>query len=188
MSKGNEIARTTSHIIYTLWNNGYPDKAALAGLRNSKTVTSKQAFQAWPVLFQSIQPENLSHTGNPTRTEIAIFTAVKAYASYQQGNSQLVASQKGFTFMEALKKLRLAQPETTDALNRRVERLLSTRSLESFLHQLQGLISILKSRLNGQPIDFGTLAQDIYLYQTKTGTYNGNQAIILRWGQDYYTA
>lgn len=186
-SKSYRAQAVTNRIIDSLWNSGQPNRAALSGLRTAKTISSHQAVSAWPALLGFISEEELSRTGKPTRGEIAIFTAVRAFALYQQGNNErLLNKDGGKTVMEALSLLRAGDPNQQAALDRRTENLLSTTQLSSLLHQLISIVSIVKSKGDGGPLDLGQLARDLYEFQTHVGAYNGAQKVILRWGQQYY--
>lgn len=180
---------TTNAAVNRLWNNGQPNRAALAGLRTAKTISDHQAVVAWPILLDVIPEDSLSITGKPTKVEKAVFTATKAYALYQQGtNDRCLNDSKGQSIMQALAQLRTSNPDQADALDRRIENLLSTRSVESLTHQLLSLILILKSRRTGQPLSFGRMAQDLFSFQIHTGAYNGAHRTILQWGREYYAA
>lgn len=186
MTNDNQIRYLADKIIQELWST--QNTAALAGLRVAKNINDPQTTKVWPVIFRYLPKKLLSQNGKPTYAEIAIFETLKAFSTYEQGpNKPLLHSQKAPTLMKALNQLRNSDPEHKDALDRRIQNLLSTRQTESFLNQLQSLISIMKSRLNNQTIDFSQLAKDLYLFQIRKGAYIGSQQIILQWGQDYYS-
>ena len=113
---------TTNAAVNRLWNNGQPNRAALAGLRTAKTISDHQAVVAWPILLDVIPEDSLSITGKPTKVEKAVFTATKAYALYQQGtNDRCLNDSKGQSIMQALAQLRTSNPDQADALDRRIE-------------------------------------------------------------------
>lgn len=186
-SKSYRIQIITNQIIETLWNDGQPKRAALSGLRNAKTISDHQAVPSLPILLGYIPKDELSQTGKPTRGEIAVFTAVKSYALYQQGkNEGILNKDSGTPVISALSKLRASDPSLQKSLDRRMENLLSTTQLSSIQNQLFRIVLILRSKGDGRPLAFSQLAHDLYDFQTHIGAYNGAQRVILRWSQQYY--
>lgn len=186
-SKSYRIQMIANQIIETLWNDGQPNRAALSGLRNAKTIGDHQAVPALPILLGYMPKDELSQTGKPTRGEIAVFTAVKAYALYQQGKSGgILNKDSGTPVISALSKLKANDPTLQKPLDRRMENLLSTTQLGSIQNQLLRIVLILRNRGDDQPLAFSQLARDLYDFQTHVGAYNGAQHVILRWSQQYY--
>ncbi|WP_311318746.1 hypothetical protein [Levilactobacillus brevis] len=71
-----EIEQITNKIILReLYQNGHPNKAVLAGLRNAATMTSQRAQIVWPLLMPYLNDQQLSRDGTPTYAETAIYTA-----------------------------------------------------------------------------------------------------------------
>ena len=94
------VQNTTNNIIKKLHERQGNDKAALAALRHSSSILSKQASVVWPLIFAygskekhdhnknqtNDVPKILSKNGTPTSEENAIFTALRCYAVFEQGN------------------------------------------------------------------------------------------------------
>lgn len=180
------IARTTSNIIRSLYDSGDVNKAVLASLRNSNSLLNKKAENVIPVLIQELPKEALSKDGTPTKEENAIFTALRCYAIYQQGNDNCVqrSLQKdgGNRICEALANLR-KDSDLQVALDRRMSILLASTTFSSVSNSIVRLIQILKSHDRNQLIDFADLAQDLFIFQ-----FNNENArkICLKWGEQYY--
>lgn len=182
-----DINKKTTDIINELWNYGDPNKAALAGLRSSHSINSRQAVVAWPLMLGEMDKNNLSNDGTPRPAEIAIFTALRCFALYQQGkgNRLLASSSYESELMNALAKLR-QDTQLRPALDRRVQSILITNNINSVVNSLTHLISILKARGGETPVNFARLAQDLYDFQFTFGTMSGARRVALRWGRQYY--
>jgi len=188
----NELRTATSRIILALYRDGHPDKAMLAGLRNAPTITSQRAQTVWPLIMGNLDERQLSHSedGTPSPEEVAVYTAIRFYAIYQQGNdgAQVYASAwdkgaKGVTLFGALGNLR-GNEDLRIATDRRVQPLLATTNVAGVINGLTHLVSILKANSGVQKIDFAALAQDLYWLQ---GSYEQASRIRLRWGQQYFS-
>lgn len=186
----NEVRKATTRMINELWNNGNPNKAILAGLRNSQTINSRHAVVAWPLMFEAMNRQALSHNGRPTKEERAIFTALRCFAVYQQGRDTLMAASAekdghGEQLMVALSRLRQDE-RARNSLDRRVQAMLVTSNIDAVINSLAHLTPILKGQGGNQPIDFADLAQDLYNYQSHFGTSKGARRVALKWGQQYF--
>ncbi|WP_407887801.1 type I-E CRISPR-associated protein Cse2/CasB [Levilactobacillus sp. N40-8-2] len=188
----NELKTATGRIIQTLYREGHPDKAILAGLRNAPTITSQRAQAVWPILMANLDEYQLSQRedGVPTSEEVAVYTAIRFYAIYQQGNNESPVyapawgkDAEGVTLFGALGNLR-GNDDLRIATDRRVQPLLATTNVTGVINGLTHLVSILKANSGLQKIDFAALAQDLYWLQ---GSYEQASRIRLRWGQQYFS-
>lgn len=184
-----KLEKVTDKVIRSLWRDGSPNKAALSGARRAASLLNRQAQSVWPVMMVNLDKEMLSHDGNPTYAETALYAAIRFYAIHQQGQAQFVYGsvyeddkEKGVRLFKALARLR-SQPDRQDALDRRVKALLATSNVTSMIQSLSHLISILKAANPTIKIDYALLAQD--LYDAQFGVSIANQ-VHLRWGQQYY--
>jgi len=183
-----EIEATANRIIKLLNRDGHPDKATLSSLINAPTITSQRAQTVWPILMANLDKNQLSHTGVPTPGEVAVYTAIRFYAIYQQGQDQFVYGKAsgdqpdGIKFFTALAKLRQNE-ETRKALDSRVQNVLATTNAASVINGLSHLNSLLKGRNGVQKIDFAWLAQDLYRLQA---SYEQSTQVRLLWGQQYF--
>lgn len=184
-----KIEKVTDHAIRSLWREGNPNKAVLAGVRGAASLDSRRAQPVWPVMMASLDANMLSRDGRPTYAETAVYAALRFYAIHQQGRDQFAYGSarsddqtKGTGLFKALAQLR-SQPDRRDALDRRVKALLATSNVTSMIQSLSHLVSILKAASPAVKIDYAALAQD--LYDAQFGTSAANQ-VHLRWGQRYY--
>lgn len=187
-----EIEAATDRIIRILNRNGGDtrDKAVLSSLNHAPSITSQRAQAVWPVLMANLDPSQLSHNGVPTRGEVAVYTAVRLYASYQQGQDAFVygpsngKQPEGVQFFVALAKLRQNE-ETSKSFGGRVQKVLATTNAASVINGLSHLNDILKGYNGAQKIDFARLAQDLYRLQAN---YEQAMQVQLLWGQQYFSA
>jgi len=185
-----EVQQTASRIIGSLYRDGNPDKAILAGLRNAPTITSRRAQGAWPLIMENLDKKYLSHDkyGTPTAAEVAVYTAIRFYAIHQQGKEMCMYAPtagdnpEGSTLFDALAILRKNE-EKQVALDRRVQPILATASLTKVINDIAHLISIIKDGEKTIKIDYAWLAQDLYGLQ---GNYEQANRVRLHWGEQYY--
>lgn len=188
----NEIAKVTAEIIYSLYNNGNPDKAVLASLRHAEKINDHRAEDVWPVMFSKMSESDVSNSpqGKATKQETAIYAAIRCFAIYQQGSDELSyvssknidSEKKGQQIFVALADLRKNEDKRV-ALDRRVQNLLSATSIESVTKNVTQLIRILKSANRNLLLDFSQLAQDLFFYQM---SYESSRQVFLKWGRQYY--
>jgi len=183
-----EIGKVTEQVIKRLDRDGNPNKAVLASLRNATTITSPQAQSVWPVLIPNLYKNQLSSDGMPTPAEVAIYTAIRFYAIYQQSQEQPVhssADEQGderielFAAFAELRKI----PDNRDALDRRVQSVLATVNVRSVINSLSHLLKILKASDKTIKIDYAQLAKDLYRLQ---GNYKQANQVRLFWGEQYF--
>lgn len=199
----NKITQVTLRVINELYHNGDPDKAALANLRRTLSITDKDAEKIWPLIFQAVGKNNqhlLSTSNIPSRFEIAIYTALHCYAMFQQGSDAFVfgripykkedqlneneqVEEKGVSLFTALKQIKDNDDKIKTALDRRVTALLATTNAASAINSINHLVNILKEKNLVKKVDFAQLAADLYSFQ-----YSSQQAraVALKWGRDYY--
>ena len=81
------IERNTNKIIKKLHERGGNDKAILSALRRSNSILSRQATIVWPLLFEYIKEKDIfGENSKQTVSERAIFTALRCYSVFEQGN------------------------------------------------------------------------------------------------------
>ncbi|MGQ3490403.1 type I-E CRISPR-associated protein Cse2/CasB [Limosilactobacillus mucosae] len=188
----NEIAKVTAQIIYSLYNNGDLDKAVLASLRHAVTIKDHRAENVWPIMFSKMAASDISSDpqGRETRQETAIYTALRCFAIYQQGltqlsyasSNQVSTEDKGQQLFVALADLRKNQDKQA-ALDRRIQNLLSSTNIDSVTKSVTQLVRILKSADRNLLLDFSQLAQDLFFFQMG---YEYSRQVFLKWGRQYY--
>lgn len=182
------IAKATSKMIMQLYNNGNPNNAVLASLRTSQSVDDHNATDVWPVMFSNLESSDLSKNGLPTYAEIAVYTALRCFAIYQQGHGQTcmyassLSDGGGQTLFKALAKLRQGG-NLSDSLDKRIQNVLATNNLQMTINIVVQLISILKQQDSVMKIDFARLAQDLFYFQISP---DSARRVHLMWGQEYF--
>lgn len=191
MATVSEIRSDTQRVIERLYNNGDLNLGALASLRNSNSIASRKAANVMPILFSEIKEKSvLSKDGSPTYGENAIFTALRCYAIYQQGNRDTCVFKKeektdeesGIKFCAALASLRQDE-KIREALDRRMQVLLTANNFSSVNNTIIRLLQILKGHNRSLKIDFADLAGDLYVMQFSN---ESARRICLKWGEQYY--
>lgn len=177
----NKISKSVKQIILTLDNNANPNKAVLANLRRTASVTGKGAQDVWPYMYDVLDDTYLSSNGIPTWAEQAIYTALHLYALHQQGNDQLVFEDKRPLFFEIAKLRR--NEEKREALDRRMSILLGTSNFNSVVNGITRIVQIAKSEDISFKVDYADLATDLYYFQKG---YKSAGEIRLKWGRQYY--
>lgn len=178
---GKNIKVVTKQIIKELYNDGNVNKRILANVRVAPSMSSTKARALWPLMMKYMDKEWLSTTGVPTKNENAIYSAIRMYALYQQGQDNLVDGTEK-QFFEALRELRNGDEDQQIALDRRVEAILSATEFSSLMKDLVQIQGIMKSRYN-EKIDYAKLANDLYWFQVNFESMN---RVKLVWGQMYF--
>ncbi|WP_282802295.1 type I-E CRISPR-associated protein Cse2/CasB [Secundilactobacillus kimchicus] len=187
------IANKTRQIIHVLYNSGNINKAGLAYLRQSKSMTSPKAMMVLPDFMRFMDADMISQSGELTRAEVAVFTAVRLYAFHQQSkdvsvygpvntntnDSEEPLGKQIFTVLRELRK----NLKTRQALDGRVQQILGATNIASVNNSLNQLIRIIKSADLSIPIDYGLLARDLFDFQM---SYEQANRVRLRWGQQYF--
>ena len=184
MVKGDwNISKITNNIIENrLYDNGNFVKGALASLRGSNSLLSKKATAVMPVMLSKLAKNSLSVDGTPTYAENAVFTALRCYAIYQQGNDHYVNGSSSKSIFEALAQLS-QNDDLRDALDRRMSILLGSTNFNGVSNSIIHLLQILKSHDRNQTLNFASLAQDLYNFQF---SFENARKVCLRWGRQYY--
>jgi len=174
-----------------------PGKARLADLRRGIGRTPGEIPTLWGALLQDMPEEFYSKTDEPTRAEWAVYTALTLFALHQQGYEAKSApmcrvSEKDaegnyhdYRLGMAVAKLcHNMEGQYTDDDRARIERrfvpMATATDMTELAHHLRGLVQLLKS--DAQPLDYPSLAVDLYLYQNAEQRSN----VRLRWGEDFY--
>ena len=184
MVKGDwNISKITNNIIENrLYDNGNFDKGALASLRGSNSLLSKKATAVMPIMLSKLPKNSLSVDGTPTYAENAVFTALRCYAIYQQGNDHYVNGSSSKSIFEALAQLS-QNDDLRDALDRRMSISLGSTNFKGVSNSIIHLLQILKSHDRNQTLNFASLAQDLYNFQF---SFENARKVCLRWGRQYY--
>lgn len=183
-----EILETTDHIIRRLYGAGHQNRTLLLALKGTLDLSSPRVQKVWPVLIDSLDETMLSHDGQPTDAEIAIFSALHFYAIQQIGATDSVYGRHDSTTNTGkplFNALRIFRQNITvkETLDRRVQAALLTTNTENTIHAIDQLVRMLSTKQQVQKIDYAQLAQDLYWFQM---SYERANHVRLKWGQQYF--
>ncbi|WP_225047267.1 type I-E CRISPR-associated protein Cse2/CasB [Lacticaseibacillus kribbianus] len=192
----NQTQQAATGMLHVLAAGGTSSGAILSALRGASSLASPRAQAVWPLMLGRMPAALLSRTGEPTRSEVAIFTALRLYALAQQGRTtggyvpvargsqtaETEAAPSGVTLFTALRKAKGTLP-SAEALDRRVQAVLGATSFAAVQDGLTHLVTILKATKAMPAIDYAQLAGDLASFQI---SFEQASRVRLRWGQDYY--
>ena len=186
-----EIASATKGIILDLYGNGNLNKAVLADFQNSRDITSLRARGTWPVIMSHLNQKYLSPTGKTTKSETAIFAAVRLFAIQQRGEDQLVYAAsyprdqaEGVTIFDVLADMR-KNPDDRTRIDGRGKPLLETTNINTVINSLNHLVSMIKGTKRKVKIDYAQLAQELFWFQV---SFEQASQVQMAWGQKYFKA
>lgn len=179
----NMVKKYTASRIFLILGNGDQgaQKAHLAELRRGIGKEPGELPALWGAFLEDIPQELLNPNGEISYAEWSIYTALTLFALHQQGHDPKESPMylSGKTFGAAVAELVTSEDEEQRILRRFNMAATSTERAE-MAHHLRGIIQLL--RAESIPLDYGTLAEDLFWYQ-----FPESQAKVrLRWGQDYY--
>ena len=158
-------------------------RAALALLRHGVGRKPGDDPALWNILFEDLPEETLSRTGEATREEWAIHTALTLFALHQQGRDPMrePMNTENRSLGRAAAMLVAGQGEDSrERIARRFNQAATSSDIEELAHYLREMILLL--RREGIGLDYPMLAADLYQYQS----FDLAPRVRLRWGQDFY--
>lgn len=182
-----KIERNTNKIIKKLHEREGNDKAILSALRRSNSILSRQATIVWPLLFEYIkEKDTFGENSRQTTSERAIFTALRCYAVFEQGNDverdREYDNENAMSLFRSLSFLRKDE-QLREALDRRVRAVLSTTNAEVVTRSLVSLTKIIKANNPAASINYPELANDIYNFQLG---FELARKVAIKWGREYF--
>lgn len=153
-------------------------KAELANLRRGVGRKPGELPALWGAFLQDLPEELTSRSGNPSKAEWAVYTAITMYALHQQGQAEPM-DKEGIRMGSALRGL-IRSEEDEERIRRRFNIMASARDMEALSYNLRNIVQLLRSE--GIPLDYALLAGDLYDYQYE----DSEDSVRLRWGQDFY--
>lgn len=181
------IERNTNKIIKKLHERGGNDKAILSALRRSNSILSRQATIVWPLLFEYIKEKDIfGENSKQTVSERAIFTALRCYSVFEQGNDierdREYDSENAQSLFRNLSFLRKDE-HFREALDRRVQSVLSTTNIEAVARSVVSLTKIIKANNPATKINYPELANDLYNFQLG---FEAARKVAIKWGREYF--
>lgn len=161
--------------------NDSQGRAAMAHLRRGVGHVPGKLPLLWGSFLAGLPEELRSISGEPSRAEWAIYTALTLYALHQQGKTDSVQAE-GISLGKAA--LRLAGGSEDDRLRiwRRLNLVAQADDMREMSYRLRQLVTLLKA--GGIGLDYAMLAADLFEYQFDASA----NRVRLRWGQDFFHA
>jgi CRISPR system Cascade subunit CasB len=123
----------------------------------------------------------------PNRQEIAVFTALRCYAVFEQGNDnerdREYINESSSSLFENLSFLRKDE-RLREALDRRVQAVLSSTNFESVSRSVVGLTKLVKANNAQASLNYPDLANDLYNFQFG---YESSRKVAIKWGREYFS-
>lgn len=152
--------------------------ATLARLRRGVSKEVGALPELWQVTLEGIPMPFEPYDDTPTYGERAAYTAITLYALHQQSRRDGM-HRRGPSLGTAARVLRKRAP-SEDAVRRRFEAVGTATTFAEVVHHSRGLITQLRGA--GIPLDYGVLADQLFLLQTPGGA----DQVRLAWGRDFY--
>lgn len=161
--------------------NDSQGRAAMAHLRRGVGHVPGELPLLWGSFLAGLPEELRSISGEPSRAEWAIYTALTLYALHQQGKTDSVQAE-GISLGKAA--LRLAGGSEDDRLRiwRCLNLVAQADDMREMSYRLRQLVTLLKA--GGIGLDYAMLAADLFEYQFDASA----NRVRLRWGQDFFHA
>lgn len=161
-------------------NDSPQARADLAELRKASQDLYIFPPSVWHLVDYPGAGENLS-SDLLTAKEQAIRGALWLYARHQRGRTTFM-HQRGVNLGEAVSRLaRLEGMDNEKAVRRHFDATVMSTTFSGFFNHLKGLIGQLGSTHAAIAIDYGLLAQDLYLFAIP----GGRQKVTLSWARGY---
>ena len=158
-------------------------RAQLAMLRRGVGKKPGALPELWGILFGDLPEEFLSVSGEPTREEWAVYTALTLYALHQQGSEATgpegCMHRPGRRLGAAARQL-VTVEEEEERIARRLQMAATANGIAEAAQHLRGLVRLLRG--GKIPLDYAQLAADLYNFQFPDGAAR----VRLAWGQDFY--
>lgn len=161
--------------------NDSQGRAALAQLRRGIGCVPGELPMLWGSFLADLPVELCSLSGEPSRAEWAIYTALTLYALHQQGKADSVQAE-GVSLGKAALRLAGRDVEARQRGWRRLNLVAQADDMQEMSYRLRQLVTLLKS--GGIGLDYAMLAADLFEYQFETSA----NRVRLRWGQDFFHA
>ncbi|MCB4943531.1 type I-E CRISPR-associated protein Cse2/CasB [Streptococcus mutans] len=175
-----KISTVTRKILLQLsiQSDSSTNKAILAKLRQSIGKPLSSTTAVWPILFENLPEEFFSKSGEASKEEIAILSAIQLYALHKQEVSDN-EREKYQNIGYSLKQLR--KGDDTTAVDRRFNVMITSSTFEELIYHLRHLITLLKAKSPETKVDYARLSEDLYWFLR-----DYQETIRLNWAREYY--
>ena len=167
--------------------NQAPDnacKATLAELRRGVGHAPGDMPSLWGMLLQGMPEDMQGRDTQPSRQEVAVYTALTLFAVHQQGwvPRKEPMHRRGLRFGSAVAQLAVSNGnDGKERIERRFGRAVTASDMPEFTQHLRGLVQLLSAK--GIALDWARLAGQLYEYQNPDRV----AGVRLRWGEEYYS-
>ena len=169
-----------------LWNGYQADRAKevadLAQLRYTVPTRGVLSQVSWEffALKPGLPEQRYDAGDDPTPTELAAAAALAFYALHQHSRRTISMHRRGRDHTLGAAAFRARRASDTQGVDRRMQALLRSQSIDAILDQVRTLISLLRD--DEIPLDYARLATDLRMAQSP----NGLRAVRMRWSRDFY--
>lgn len=125
-------------------------------------------------------PELFSRTGEPSRSEWAIYISLTMFALHQQGSSETVHCEGRSLGSAAADLMEEKTDENRERIMRRFGPVVTAKDMPELSHHIRGLVQLFKAK--SVKLDYVRLAEDLYWFQDT----NKRKNVQLKWGEDFY--
>ena len=161
--------------------NDSQGRAAMAHLRRGVGHVPGELPLLWGSFLAGLPEELRSISGEPSRAEWAIYTALTLYALHQQGKADSVQAEN-VSLGKAALRLAGGSDEERQRIWRRLNLVAQADDMQKMSYRLRQLVTLLKA--GGIGLDYAMLAADLFEYQFDASV----NRVRLRWGQDFFHA
>lgn len=154
-------------------------RAAMAHLRRGIGSKPGEQPMLWGSFLAGMPEELYSPSGEPSRAEWAVYTALTLYALHQQGRGDSVQAE-GVSLGSAALRLAGNSEEERERVWRRLNLVAQADDMQEMSYRLRQMVTLLKA--GGVGLDYALLAADLFDYQFDSAA----NRVRLRWGQDFF--
>ncbi len=161
------------------WTEIRPPGEDLAALRSGIGRDALTVPKMWPFYSVATDPDSdLERIGAASSRQHAEHAALALFGVHQQ-SQRILMHRPGTGLGAALRTLREHGTSSAEAVDRRVEALVTSTAPATMTHRLRGLI--IQLRDIGQPLDYDRLVSDIERWHWP----DGRQSVRKGWAQGY---
>lgn len=138
-------------------------KANLAKLRHGIGKKPGEMPELWDVFFNKMSPELFSRTGEPSRSEWAIYISLTMFALHQQGSSETVHCEGRSLGSAAADLMEEKTDENRERIMRRFGPVVTAKDMPELSHHIRGLVPLTTLRFGVRADKEGVLLKDFHM-------------------------
>lgn len=158
-------------------------KGFLAKVRQSIKKPYSQKMFIWGYLGSKVPSHYLSNNGDETHYERTLITVIEIYALLKQGTKKVNLTYGGGPYNKNIGKALhdVVDENTKPTIDKRVTKIIATKGYTAITYYLTQTLKMVKGYDRDLRIDFGQLAQDLYLISD-----GRDEEVKIRWARAYY--